>query len=360
MIRTMVVDDSPVGLEVMVRTLASDPLVGIVATASNGEEAVETAQRLRPDVVTMDIHMPRMNGFEATRRIMESCPTRIIVVSGSLDSKDVEITFQALEAGALAAVPRPYGIGHPEHEASVKELLRTVRLMSEVKVVRRWPRSRLEARVEATAAPVDCIGRAPEDEIQLIAMGASTGGPLVLKSIISSFPEDFGIPVLIVQHMAAGFVPGFAEWLRHTAALAVQLAVGNEPVLPGHVYLAPDGFQMKVHAGGRILLAREEQENGVRPSVSCLFRSVAELYGRHAAGVLLTGMGCDGAEELKLMKDKGAITIAQDEQSSVVYGMPGAAAALDAARYILAPDQIAVLLSGLDRKNRKTNLVKPW
>ncbi len=340
-IKVLVVDDSPVARELLVHILNSDPKIQIIGTASNGEDAIEATKHLSPDVITMDIHMPKMDGYEATRKIMEIHPVPIVIVTGSPSAKEVSMAMRVIEAGALAVVQKPGGLGHPDYQADVSRFIQTVKLMSEVKVVRRRAFPRRE-----TVQPAEVKLERPS-EIQLVAIGASTGGPPVLQTILSKLPKNFPTPVLIVQHMAAGFMGGFVEWLGQTSSLHVHVATHGEHIIPGHVYLAPDGFQMKPDRYGRISLARGETENGLRPSVSYLFRSVAEVFGKNAVGVLLTGMGKDGAEELRLMKEKGAITIAQDLESSVVYGMPGEAINLDAAMYVLPPEKIAAVLSGL-------------
>ena len=347
MITVLIVEDSPVVRDFLLYILSADPEIRVIGTAADGEAALEAVQRRKPDVITMDIHMPKMNGLDATRKIMETRPTPIVIVSGSVDTDEVTTTFRAIEAGALAAVPRPWGIGHPNHETTAKELVQTVKLMSEVKVVRRWPRSSSGPRVPSTAP-----GEAPRSltAIQVVAIGASTGGPPALQAILSGLPKDFPVPVLIVQHMAAGFVQGFVEWLSHSSGFPVHVATNGEYLLPGHAYVAPDGLHMKVGLGHRIALSRDAPANGLCPSVSSLFHSVAEVYGRHAVGVLLTGMGKDGAEELKLMKDKGSVTIAQDKDSSVVHGMPGEAIKLDAATHVLPADRMAAMLTSLLQK----------
>lgn len=347
MIRVLVVEDSPVIREFLCYVLSSDPDIEVIGTADNGEEALEAVKRKRPNVITMDIHMPKLNGFDATRRIMETYPTPIVIVSGSSTAQEVATTFHAIEAGALAIVPRPKGIGHPEHEATAKELVQTVKLMSEVKVIRRWPRPKGEPVIHSV--PRVEIHRASA-EVKIVAMGASTGGPMVLQTILSELDKDFAAPILIVQHMTSGFIEGFAEWLSHSSGLPAHVAADGEYPLPSHVYIAPDGFHMGVRAGGRIALSEDEPENGLRPSVSYLFRSVANTYGRQGVGVLLTGMGKDGAEELKAMKEMGGITIVQDEKSSVVPGMPGEAIKLGAETYVLPPDRIAAALKNLVSK----------
>ena len=349
MIRVLVVEDSPVVREFLVHILSSDAEIEVTGTASDGEEALAAVKRQRPDVITMDIHMPRMDGFEATRRIMETHPTPIVIVSGSSTAKEVTTAFRAIEAGALAVAQRPAGIGHPEHGNTAAELVRTVKLMSEVKVVKRWARLRRETRMPKSPVSTEVELKPAPAEIRLIAIGASTGGPLAIQTILSRLPRDFSVPVLIVQHIAAGFTSGFAEWLAQSCALPIHVATHRERILPGHVYVAPDGFQMKVENEGTLWLTSDEPENGLRPSVSYLFRSVASVYGSQAVGVLLTGMGKDGAQELKMMKEKGAVTIAQDRESSVVHGMPGEAIDLEAATYVLSPARIAGALARLAR-----------
>ena len=349
MIRVLVVEDSPVVREFLVHVLSSDPAIEVIGTASNGEEALKAVEQRQPDLITMDIHMPEMGGLEATRRIMETHPTPIVIVSGSSSAKEVATTLHAMESGAVAFVERPRGIGHPDHAATAIELVQTVKLMAEVKVVRRWARSRRETITTATQ-PAEVSCQPVPREVKLVAVGASTGGPLVLQTILSGLPSDYSVPMLIVQHMAAGFIQGFVDWLAPTSALPIHVAKPGEQIRPGHAYVAPDGFQMKVEMGGRLSLTEDEPENGHRPSVGYLFRSVARIYGPKAVGVLLTGMGKDGAEGLKEIKDQGAVTIAQDEDSSVVHGMPGEAIRLGAATYVLSPSRIAAALANLVNK----------
>jgi two-component system chemotaxis response regulator CheB len=347
MITVLIVEDSPVVQDFLRHILSADADIQVIGTASDGEAALDAVRRRRPDVITMDIYMPRMNGLEATRRIMETQPTPIVIVSSSVVSDEVATTFKAIEAGALAAVPRPQGLGHPEHETTAQALIQAVKLMSEVKVVRRWPHSR-------SARPAPAIretGRSRASAaVQVVAIGASTGGPLALQTILSGLPRDFSVPVLIVQHMAAGFAQGFTEWLSLSTGFPIHVAAADDYPLPGHAYVAPDGVHMQVGAGRRIVLSQDAPQNGLRPSVSRLFQSVTQVFGGGAVGVLLTGMGKDGAEELKTLRNTGAITIVQDRDSAVVYGMPGEAIKLDAAVYVLPPERVAATLAKLTGK----------
>jgi two-component system, chemotaxis family, protein-glutamate methylesterase/glutaminase len=347
MIKVLIVEDSPVAREFLTYILTSDPAVQVVGIATNGAEALEAVRKLRPDVITMDIHMPIMDGFEATRRIMETTPTPIVIVSGSTSAMEVPSTFRAMEAGALAVVMRPQGMKHDTFETSSRELVRTVKLMSEIKVVGRIPRVASDRRfAPPLATPVARVNA----EIKAIAIGASTGGPPVLQRILSGLPGDLPVPLLIVQHIASGFVKGFAEWLSGAAGFPVSIASHGEALLPGHGYVPPDGLHMGVTSGLHIVLSGHPPENGLRPSVAYLFRCVAQVLGPGAVGVMLTGMGRDGADELKIMKEMGAITIAQDEESSIVHGMPGEAIKLGAATHVLPPEGIAAMLAVLLKK----------
>jgi len=346
-INVLVVEDSPVVREFLVHILSADPEIRVIGTAVDGEEALEAARSKRPDLITMDIHMPKMDGFEATRRIMETCPVPIIIVSGSSTAGEVATTFRALEAGALTVLPRPMGLGHAQYGATAKSLIETVKLMAEVKVVKRWARSR--ATRAATQMPTRMLtdSAVVPGPIDIIAIGASTGGPQALQAILSRLPCSFPVPIVVVQHIAAGFLQGLVDWLAGTCAVAMRVARHGEPVRPGVVYVAPDGFHMGVQRGGVIYLTSDEAVKRHQPSVAFLFRSVANAYGKNAAGILLTGMGKDGAEELKVMKDHGAVTIAQDATSSIVHGMPGEAIRLGGATHVLGLDGIATMLQVL-------------
>lgn len=347
-VSVLIADDSPSMRLLLNHVLESDERIRVIATVNDGQAAIEflEAGTVRPDVVLMDIHMPRLDGFEATRRIMETNPLPIVICTATADPKELAVAFRSMEAGAVACVEKPVGFEDPEFAVRAQNLQQTVRLMSEVKVVRRWVRPRVAASAPSPAPPV-----ARNTLARVVGIGASTGGPPVLQNILSGLPRDFGAPLLIVQHIARGFLPGMVEWLNQTTGLHVHIAAHGALPAAGHAYIAPDDFHLGVSSSGRLVLAREAPENGLRPSVSYLFRSLADNFGAKAIGVLLTGMGKDGAVELKLMRDRGSLTIAQDRESSVVHGMPGEAIVLQAATQVLHADRIAgALIAELTRR----------
>ncbi|MCL5028932.1 MAG: chemotaxis-specific protein-glutamate methyltransferase CheB [Bacteroidetes bacterium] len=345
MIKLLIVEDSRVIQDFLCFIFRSDPEIQIVGIAEDGLEAIEKIKLLRPDVVTMDINMPKMNGIYATKEIMSSYPLPIIVVSGSRSSKESVNSFESIEAGALAVLQRPAGIGHPDFDSTSRELIKTVKAMSEVKVVRRWHnKNKLQSKTHNEIFKPDV----KSGLVRIIAIGASTGGPSVIQNILSHLPINFRFPILIVQHMSNGFIPGFVDWLNKSSMIPVHEPVHEESILPGHVYIAPDDFQMGVNSSGKIILTTDNLVNGHKPSISYLFQSIADNYGQNAIGILLTGMGKDGANELKILKDKSVVTIAQDEESSVVFGIPGEAVRINAAAYVLPPDKIISLLSEIN------------
>jgi two-component system, chemotaxis family, protein-glutamate methylesterase/glutaminase len=338
MIKVLIVEDSMTAQVLLKQVLTQDPHIEVIGTAKDGMQALEFLRHSQPDIVTMDLHMPVMDGLETTRRIMETNPVPIVIVSGSWNSSNKADAFDFLEAGALAALEKPQRVSAADYDDQCKELVQTVKLMSEIKVVKRFPAS---ARRHREKQPHE------EDEhpgIRLVVIGASTGGPPVLKTILSAISKDFPVPIVIVQHIAKGFLQGLADWLDASCDLSVKIGKNGQEVLPGHVYLAPDGYELGVSRPRRIHLSVHKGSHFACPSVSYLFRSAAINFGWQSVGILLSGMGRDGADELFLMKQKGAVTIAQDKDSCVVYGMPGAAVKLHGATHVLAPEKIAPTL----------------
>jgi two-component system chemotaxis response regulator CheB len=335
-IKVLLAEDSAAARMLLVHLLEADPRVRVVGQVADGQAAVDFVLASPPDVVLMDIHMPRMNGFEATRRIMETRPVPIVVCSSTANTRDVVVVFQALEAGAVACIEKPLGSAWGGDQAKAAHLLETVKLMSEVRVVRRTATS-----ASATQRGVLRRMPVPVKAVKAVGIGASTGGPSVLHAILAGLPPTFPAPIFVVQHLTPGFLPGLVRWLGESTRLPVEIAQDGAWPLPGHVYLAPDDAHLGLTAGGAIALNRGAIENHLKPSVSFLLRSLLKVYRANAVGVLLTGMGRDGADELGAMKAAGAVTIAQDQASSVVHGMPGAAIALGAATLVLPASQIA-------------------
>ncbi|HSW16288.1 MAG TPA: chemotaxis-specific protein-glutamate methyltransferase CheB [Ramlibacter sp.] len=329
--------------QMLVRLLESDPAIRVAGAVADGQAAIDFIARHKIDVLLMDVNMPLADGVEATRRIMETRPLPIVVCSATSRVHDTAIAFRALEAGAIACIEKPLSRDDADYEARAGHLLETVKLMSEVKVVRRTGRPAFGATRGARALSAATAPTPP----RLIGIGASTGGPPVLQTILAALPPDFPAPVLVVQHIAPGFLAPLVTWLGDTTGMTVRIASYGVLPLPGHVYLAPDDHHMGLSREGRIILSREASEHHVRPAVSFLFRALAQSCGADAVGVLLTGMGRDGAAELKLMRDAGAATIAQDAKSSVVHGMPGAAIALGGASQVLPANRIAAALTSL-------------
>lgn len=331
-IRVLIVDDSASVREMLLRLLRADPQFEVVGTASEGEEAVTLTARLRPDVITMDIHMSGLDGVAATQQIMSATPTPIVVLSASIETKEVGLAFEALRAGAVAVLDKPPGPGHPGYAMATERLLSTLRIMSEVQVVRRRVPSKAGAVFPGGPAS-PARSSAPRPAAVLLA--ASTGGPPAIQTVLQTLGADLEIPILVVQHMSPGFIAGMANWLAETCPQRVRLATAGETPVGGTVYLAPDDHHLLLTRRATMTLSKAPPVGGFRPSADVLFQSGAECYGARAVGVILTGMGDDGAAGLGALRAAGAATIAQDEVTSIVYGMPRVAAESGAAGQVL-------------------------
>jgi two-component system, chemotaxis family, protein-glutamate methylesterase/glutaminase len=353
-IRVLVVDDTVVGRELLVAILQSTPGLQVVGTARNGREAVRLASRLKPDIIAMDVHMPEMDGYEATRQIMAENPRPIVMVTASLAKDEHLLTFNALQAGALTILEKP-SLDEPSEKR--EHLITQIKVMAEVKVVRRWTRNGMPREKAVPVAPrpstapalASPVGKLPlrSPAPNVVAIAASTGGPGALAAILGRLPAGFGAPILLVQHVTKGFGEAFAQWLDQQTPLNVRMGRQGDKPAAGEVVVAPDDYHMIVNHLGRIALTAAPTRFGIRPAADYLFHSVAECYGAAAVGVILTGMGSDGAEGLRAMRLAGARTIAQDQYSCVVFGMPAVAIELGAVEEILPADGIAQALTNL-------------
>lgn len=338
-VRVMLVEDSPTVRTLLCHIIDRDPRLQLAAVCVSAEEALDSIAQVKPDVISMDIRLPGIDGLEATRRIMSTHPTPIVVIADSVHDVTLGIAMNALKAGALTVVEKPAGPGADAYEQIASTIATQLFIMSQVPVIRRRDTSVRKPLVR----PAD--GAAAESRANIVGIAASTGGPPALAAVLGGLRRDFPAPVLLVQHMGAPFMEGFASWLDGQTALRVKLAEDRETPRPGTIYVAPGDRHLELASGNFLRLTNEPPIASQRPAANVLFQSMARVAGPNAVGVLLTGMGEDGARGLVQMKDAGAFTIAEDETTCVVYGMPGAAVRMGGASISLPQDLIAARLN---------------
>lgn len=350
-IRVLVVEDSLTVRKRLVEVIASDPALEVVAEADNGQLAIELCQALRPDVVTLDMHLPILDGVTATEHIMGHFPTPILIVSSSTNRGDLFKTYDALAAGAVDVLEKP--LADEVDGAWERKFLSAIKLVSRIRVITHI-RARLgnvgraaAPRVEPAASPA----RGLESAYSVIALGASTGGPGALVDVLRAVPLGVPATILVVLHIDEPFSSAFADWLSNQTSHPVSYARGGESLSDGHgrVFMAPPGRHLAV-AGGKLWLSAEPERHSCRPSVDVLFETLARDCARQVVACLLTGMGKDGAEGLLALRRAGAHTIAQDEASSVIYGMPREAVLLGAADRILPLSEIGATVTRVAAK----------
>jgi two-component system chemotaxis response regulator CheB len=341
-IRVMIVEDSRVVREHLEHVVRSDPRLAVAGAYESAEAALVPLPGLRPDVISMDIRLPGMNGFGATQRIMSELPTPIIVVSAGVECSELKISMNALRAGALAVVEKPAGTTHKDYQALAARLCDQLVLMSQVKVVRqRFNRGPAGPNAVETAfcprpSRITRPWRAP---FQIAGIVASTGGPSALARLLGGLPSDFPLPIVLVQHITSSFHAGFVSWLDGISELSVVTAQDGQRPAAGMVYVAPADRHLQIEHGC-MTIGDGEPVCGQAPSGTVLFESLATSYGSDALGILLTGMGQDGAEGLKSLREAGGYTLAEDESTAVVYGMPAVAARMGAVCESLPLDDI--------------------
>jgi two-component system chemotaxis response regulator CheB len=343
-VRVMVVEDSLVVRQLLVHIIDGDPRLVVAAAVGSAEEALREIGRIRPDVISMDIRLPGIDGLEATRRIMSEHPTPIVVIADSIEDASLKISMNALRAGALTVVEKPVGLSSDGYAAIASTICTQLYIMSQVPVVRQ----RSFAPWRDTGAP----RREPEwgmSRPSVMGIAASTGGPPALAKVLGALPTDFPLPILLVQHMGAPFMEGFASWLNGLTPLEVRLAEDQEIPAAGRVYVAPGDRHLLLSSAGTLKLSAEPPLGNQRPSATMLFQSMARSLGRRGLGVILTGMGEDGAQGLVELRQAGGYAVAEDETTAVVYGMPAAAARMGGVNVSLPLDMIAPRILRLAR-----------
>lgn len=344
--RIGIVNDLPLAVEALKRALALKPTLSVAWVARHGAEAVELCAQDTPDLVLMDLIMPVMDGVEATRRIMAATPCAILVVTVSVGANAWRV-FEAMGHGALDAVDTPaLGTGNPRESAAP--------LLAKIEILGKLAAERASG---GTPAPFEAPPGTPASarSTRLIALGASAGGPAAVAKVLSGLPANLPAAVVIVQHVDEQFAAGMAEWLAHDSKLPVRVACAGETPVPGVALLAGTNDHLTLLAGGKLGYTAHPKEYVYRPSVDVFFQSVTRHWHGEAVGVLLTGMGRDGAVGLRALRNQGRLTLAQDKATSAVYGMPKAAATLDAAVEILPLDRIAPrLIAWCDGRKLRT------
>lgn len=349
MIKILIVDDSPTETALLKSIFTAEDDFEVVGCSKNGEEAIAMTSDLKPDIITMDILMPVMDGLKATRFIMTHFPIPIVIISSAINNKSVSSSFEALEAGALAVLEKPDNRDDESFAKSRSRIVDTVRSMSTIHVVKRRFYT-AHKKVSKTIAKPTIASKVANYEI--IVIGASVGGPQALRQIFSKLDRNFPLPIVVVQHMTRGFINGFASWLNNNTALMIVHAEDNEVLKSGTVYFAPDQYHLEVKRHQNNLMSRlvtGPPVSGFCPSITVLFQSVARVCGKNAIGVLLTGMGSDGAQGLLEIKNSKGHTFIQDQETAVVFGMAGVAQSIGAVDKVVELDKIADYLIAITR-----------
>ena len=352
-IKVLLVEDSQIALAVLKRIINSSPDFTVVGEAHTGLEGLQLVPKVEPDVICTDLHMPVMDGLEFTSEVMTLHPKPILVISVSVQEKDTHRVFQLLEAGAVDIFPKPPGGLALTDELLKRQLLNKIQILSGVQVFRKKRKlSNLTARQrkknynyqKLETNKLTTVSYPPSPKPKIVVIGASTGGPIVIQELFNQLPGDFPLPIICVQHICSGFLQGLIDWLTGSCRLPIGMAKTGEKPLPGKIYFPLEQHHLELDANGQFVCSEEPFVDGHRPSVTVTFESVVKFYGRKTLGILLTGMGKDGARGLQAISKAGGFTIAQDEATSVIFGMPKEAIELGAAKLILPASAIAPTL----------------
>jgi two-component system, chemotaxis family, protein-glutamate methylesterase/glutaminase len=335
--KVLLVEDSLIALELLQRLLKHSPEVEIVGTARNGKEALELIPTTNPGVICTDLHMAPIDGLELTREVMARFPCPILVISNSVQEDDTKNIFGLLQAGAVDIFPKPMGSDYREYEQVKDRLLAKIKMLSQVKV-----------NVKSGRTNLNPIGSSPNindtGTLKAIAIGASTGGPQAIHKIITALPQNLPVPIICAQHIGDGFLTGLISWLNEDSQLTVKIAQIGETPAPRTVYFAPEKAHLEFDAQGQFIYSNFTASTGTCPSIDALFRAVARTYGSSSASILLTGMGTDGVAGMQAVAAAGGTTIAQSEQSCLVFGMSKLAIASGAVQHTLDIQAIAPFL----------------
>jgi len=344
MIKVLVVDDSAFMRKALTSILQEDPEIKVIGTARDGVEAIQMIQDLKPDIVTMDVEMPRKDGITALREIMQKCPVPVIMVS-SLTTEGAKVTLEALEVGAVDFIPKNLA------ELSVNivkikgMLIEKIKTIGKRGIIKRRPIAKpAETKIETPKVEIPKVRVTTERKVGIVSIGTSTGGPKALQEIIPKLPKDFPVPIVIAQHMPPNFTKPFAERLDQLSQLSVKEAEEGETIKPGIVYIAPGRGHMRLKRRGietLVNISEDKEEFIYRPSVDALMLSVADCFPGRSLGVILTGMGNDGAKGCKKIKENGGRIFAQNEESCVVYGMPRAVIEAGIADKVVSLEEMA-------------------
>lgn len=337
MIRVLIIDDSATESLLLKTIFESDDNIKVIGIANNGQEGIVLNQKLKPDIITMDIEMPIMDGFEATKIIMSENPVPIVIITSKLNQRDLNITYRALSIGALSVIDKPHHITSLTFAHEKQNIIDTLKAMAEIKVIRR------KFHINNKTKQTSVVRKIPK-QIKLIGIGTSVGGPQALKVILTALPKTFNVPIVVVQHMTDGFINGFATWLKENTQVNVKIAENNEVLSNNVIYIAPDHSHCEIiQLANKIMirLTNGPPVSGFCPSIDVLMKSIAQVCGKHGIGILLTGMGSDGAAGLLELKKVGGHTIIQDQESTVVFGMAGVAQSLGAVDVVVELNKMA-------------------
>jgi two-component system, chemotaxis family, protein-glutamate methylesterase/glutaminase len=339
-IKVLLVEDSPLAIAILQKVLQASPEIEIVGTACDGKEALDLIPQLDPHVICTDLHMAQMDGLELTKQVMAKYPRPILVISNSVGADDPQNIFNLIQAGAIDIFPKPTTGLPSDYDRIRNSLVTKIKVLSGVKVFTRPLSKNVPSNTEIIkTSPLRSIKVTVP--IKIVAIGASTGGPQALQTVLSPLPKNFPVPIICTQHISEGFLQGLVDWLASVCRLKVKIATEDELPLPGTIYFAPERSHLELNYLGKLTCKNSGAVDGHCPSVTVMFESIAKFHKQEMLGILLTGMGKDGAAGMKTIAQRGGMTIAQDEASSIVFGMPKEAIAIGGAQYILPVREIA-------------------